>query len=883
MRHTSHGLYRRRFRSRFHVHAKLLLACALLIGIGPAAPAEEVPTITVPLPPPGVYREPDWKRDFAGYRAIAHGWLSDDGKTFRCIADRGEPVSFQSILEGKAKQDPVFLELDLVTRTIVREVELPDDGPWAANHGMNVQRVAYLPATDRLVGWKQVYTKVPHASGDPARTYLKYDGWEMHTLALDNPADAVTRAFTDDGQAGSIPDWQWRFSRDGRWVWRLSYTPGANQPRLEKMSSATLDTADRIEPAWSPPTPAKTGQGFFQRATWRIDEASNELWFGALNEDNGSGQLHWLRFKLSDGTPVGRKMISDKVRSNRGVMFSTDGRYLSAQVTASPEAHREGPERYWRLPEGTLAFESRTYEGGLWGAGSVLGENRYLFVAGSMASAIDPRSERIVWRYDREQQAWSWPRKIVVPQGTTHRQYSADGSTFVAFNLIDGRPNRLAVYRFGDQEKYDAELAEALSKQQAQLVSADVEPLPGAEHTIEVPPEGEEVAVDRRAVPVPPGTVLKAVASADGKRVALWMMREDRRPKGREWISQPIDPGTGYFAAVVIDAETGDVVREVAHPPGYLQNELNRHSQVFLSPDGRWLVTYVAHDNKLLPRMEWPLPGVAEASVIDVVTGEQAAVRSFADGGSWQVRQVDSGRRLMLRTASMGRPTVSTFEFCKLPSLETEAKMQWTWPDTYGGAEDEVPAIAAEVRYDPQSNQFAALMRDPGGTYNGRFIPVNYWVQYFDAGSSRPTGRGPVFYIEHGAQHPTLGDQFIVAQYDHPELGDLIDVYAYGTDRPLLRIGGKDDPSGMHHGRPMPEPWIALGTGMQRNGRPGIVLLKPQTRETLGPMPIPSARSILWISPDGRRILTQKDSLFGFGLYGNQDTAPPLEWLTVRQ
>ncbi|MEZ6189705.1 MAG: hypothetical protein R3C45_00260 [Phycisphaerales bacterium] len=853
----------------------------LLIGVGPAASAEDIPTVTVPLPPAGVYREPDWKRDFVGYRAIAQGWISDDGKTFWCIADRGEPVSFLSIREGKAKHDPVFLELDLVTRTIVREVELPDESLWVAFSGVGDQRVMYLPATDRLVGWRHVYTKVPHASGDPGRTYAKYDGWEMQTLALSDAGHTVARAFDGGERATSITDWQWRFSPDGRWVWRLSYDPETNQTRLEKMSSETLETAARIDPAWSPPTPAKSGQQFFERVDWRIDEASDELWLGALTGEDGSGRLHWLRLKLTDGSLVDRLMVSDNVSCYRGVMFSADGRYVSARVPVPPEEHREGPKRYWQLPEGTLALENRTYEGGLWGAGSVLMDNRYLFVAGSMASSIDPRSERIVWRYDREQQSWSWPRKVVVPQGTTHRCYSADGSTFVAFNLIDGRQNRLAVYRFEDEEKYDAELAEALSKQQAQLAMDEVEPLPEAEHTIEVSPEGEEVAVERRAVPVPDGQLLKAAASADGKRVALWMMREDHRPAGREWVSEPIDPGTGYFVAVVIDAESGEVVREVAHPQGYLQNELHLHSQVFLSPDGQSLVTYVAHDNKLMPRMEWPVPGEAQLSVIDVKTGNTIAERSFSDGGSWWLRQVDNGRKLMLRTSSLGRPTVSKFEFCKLPSLETEARMQSTWPGAQTGDDNEDDAVAQDVRYDPETGRLTALMYNPHGLYNGRHVPTDYWLQYFDAKTQRPVGRGPVFYAEHGRGNVHLGDGFVVATYEHPALGNLIQTYALGTDKPTLRIEGPAYKYGMDGYITFTEPWIAIGPGVQINGKPGIVLVHAKTGETLGPLPVPSSRSVLWISTNGRRMLLFRDPMFGSYPRGN--TSPPLEWLTVRE
>ena len=255
MRHWTHRLRR----LQVCVNANLLVACALLIGVAPTAFAGEVPTITVPQPPSGMYREPDWKRDFVGYHEIAFGWLSADGQTFWCIADRGEPISFLSIRKGKVKRDPVFLELDMVTRSIVREVDLPDQGLWVANYGSGVQRVAYLPASDRLVGWKQAYRQVQHPSGDKERTYQKYDGWEIHALALSDPDHPVTRAYPDDGQPTSIPDWEWCFSQDGRWIWRLVYRPGENQLRLVKLSTQTLETVEEIEPAWSPQPAAGSG------------------------------------------------------------------------------------------------------------------------------------------------------------------------------------------------------------------------------------------------------------------------------------------------------------------------------------------------------------------------------------------------------------------------------------------------------------------------------------------------------------------------------------------------------------------------------------------------------------------------------------------------
>jgi hypothetical protein len=370
------------------------------------------------------------------------------------------------------------------------------------------------------------------------------------------------------------------------------------------------------------------------------------------------------------------------------------------------------------------------------------------------------------------------------------------------------------------------------------------------------------------------------VASADGKRVALWMMREDHRPKGREWIRQPIDPATGYFVAVVIEADRGEVIREIAHPPGYTMAELSQYTYAALSNDGRWLLMYYAKDTGREISMEQHILGPVRLQVIDTQSGEVVAERVAPEEDVFYFRLVDEGQRVMLRTLFQGRPTVSTFEFCKLPSLETEAKMRWVWPDGQADDGKEDNSVAQDVRYDPENGRLTALMYEQHGLYNGRHVPVDYWVQYFDARTQKPIGRGPVFHKEHGRGNVQMGDRHIVATYEHPELGNLMQIYALEEDNPTLRINGSAYEYGMHGRITFTEPWVSLSSGLVQNGKPGVMLVHAETGESLGPMPYSVYRSVLWISPDGRRILLHPDWMDV--PRDKRDNIPALEWLTVR-
>ncbi len=853
----------------------LLLAVlsVLLSGLPAHGDADSVPMVTVPAPPPGVYRDPDIKWDLEGVRDIRHGWLSADGRTFWCVVDRGEPVNRLIFSGKKVRRDPAFYELDLTTRSITRIIDLPEDGPWQKTGPWHQPNVVYLPLTDRLVGW---VTRWKTRKTEAGEIFLHDDltGRELQSFQLNDPQSPTVRLYPPVETGKPRLARQWRFDKNGQAIWLLTCSNKEAELRLEKVDTQTLKKTHHIRPEWTPPVNTLLKHDPFEQITWRIDEASNELWLAAVIEEDRRHALRWLRFDIENGSLIGDQLIHGDVAVRGPPKFEVSGRYLSISMPGDPDSHRSGPARFWRLPEIEAVFDADTSPVGWYTAGSLMGDGRFLIAYG----AGDPNGERSVWRYDRESQHWSWPRRIVVPQGTTHRCFSEDGARLVAFNLIDGRANRLAVYDFSDTEAYNAQLAETLSRQRPQPPAPP--PFMQAERIISLSPDDPEISVERRAIPIPQGQFVRATVSDDGKVVGLWLVHHDRQPRDQRGMYVVAEPNWEMFQTVLIEADTGNVIRTLPHPPGYSIEDLYSQTQLVLSADGRWLVMAYAKSNKRLGGMSYPPPPAQTMiHVIDTRSGDIVAERKSPEHWAYRVRVVAAGTQLYIRSFRQTVPIINGYEFCLLPSLEPMAQMQWAWPEKSADTNQD-NRIVQDVRYDTGREQFTALMRQVGGSYNGRQVPVTWWVQYFDTASNRPIGRGPAFPPDHGRHQVSLSDKSVIVTYEHPEHGNLIQVYPIGSDRPSWQIDGSNYDGGLFASTYLPGEWIMLRPGVQRSGKPGITLFNTHSGDVIGPLLIAPPRSILWVSPDGRRMMVRPDrSLIPSA---DRDTAPVLEWITIK-
>ena len=103
----------------------------------------------------------------------------------------------------------------------------------------------------------------------------------------------------------------------------------------------------------------------------------------------------------------------------------------------------------------------------------------------------------------------------------------------------------------------------------------------------------------------------------------------------------------------------------------------------------------------------------------------------------------------------------------------------------------------------------------------------------------------------------------------------------YGSDRPMLRIDGSAYTDRVFGESTHCGAWIALQPGSRRNNKPGIMLVNAETRQLVGPLLIGNSREVLWISPDGQRILRWHDPMYSSP--SRREKPSPLEWLTVRE
>ncbi|MEM1445665.1 MAG: hypothetical protein AAGF84_06385 [Planctomycetota bacterium] len=271
------------------------------------------------------------------------------------------------------------------------------------------------------------------------RTTYRND-YALRVVGLDTAALAVTRELTE-----LDPAYQWRVDRRGdgneagpgliaegdlalwmtgvRWLEPQRDEHGRFKQRPEQKRFVARWDADGLAPGqvWIEgdigyALGSQTVQRLARRAV-RVEiqrRPDGEMW---RDED---GWLLWLYHWIDteSGEVVGR-YVDDTARQGRGFgrtvsvgigPFTRDGRYALAMCGDD----RFGRDRYW-------------------------------------------------FRYDRELDVWSWPRRTMTSQGTTVTVMSADGSTVATVAGSQQRPNRVFLTRLRDDERYDPQLAERIA------------------------------------------------------------------------------------------------------------------------------------------------------------------------------------------------------------------------------------------------------------------------------------------------------------------------------------------------------------------------------------------------------------------------------------
>jgi len=921
--------------ARHHVAAiALAFALALTLTLPPtfaASPAhaesltdivreqldrDDAPEVAfIPAPPPGVYRGPDLRWDLPDVRRIAHLWLSDDGQSARALIDRGDPPPSDWVPGDTTRYPPaeaVYVELDLATRQITRALPLPGDPErWVASGST----VHWHASSNRLIARYDRHEPLPD-DAKPGVVYMRKPlGWSVESLAIDalsqgHPVEPSRRDFgpLPPGQRayGSMQDaWKLRFVEGDDGLWWLIEQSEDNRVvglRLQRWNSATLETDQDIELDWRPPAEWSTrSRSRYDQVTWQIDVADHELnlaYADPTADDGGRFPIRLLSFSLETGKRTRASSIASLKHYRNGVWF--DGEQLVTLVTFGGDEHQYGPFVLWDLPQRRPIATLAARNGWGLGFGRISADGRYVF---HRPITTDDNGAWPIWRYDVEEQRWAWPRDLAFTQGGTDHQLSADGQTMLSYSRAEGRADRINVFRFGDHERYDQELAERWAEQL--VIDADPPPLPPIDRQLVIGEQTREIEVEREPVPIPEGRVLHATVSSDGQRLALWLTHMDRWPDDPASRQFPdgVPSETGIFTGHVIDTSNGRTLFDFTHPDGmrvrdlplvrpvfggerdaYLVVEFPRNAEQRipspgLSPPRTAVVEVFDSTGRVVSRLDWP---TKPQNVDDEV---EHPIAGMLHSGLWRVRS----DQVMLWQNSYQE---SVYAFYDLPGLERLASFAWPNRQDDAGRTYDSDQMVHHAALDRDAGEFVVHMRElnPYQKAGRAMGQGTQWLQRFDVATLRPAGRGFTVPGEYAPSFRWSGGDRVAVTYQltsptekEQRAGNepryALRVHAANTGEAWVEVVHRDG-RGVYGQFIDGTDWLVIQPGSQINGKPGVVLVHVERGEVVGPWPISDARSIRWIDDAGERALVFNDRRRRFG--GSPRDTPQVEWV-VRQ
>ncbi len=757
----------------------LLLLATLWAGL--AAGAEQVveppgvERIVVPALPPAGLREPDRLIDIPDVDWIQSAIFTPDGQHVIAWCVKGMP-QFRNGQWQAQPQTRRLLEIDLMTGFVSGELPLPADS------GLGEVSLLLDDAGQRLVVTGRKALGLPSEEEQkklqPGMAW-PITGWQWYWHVYDLPSRCLLASHNLEQDMRSAPP-MWQLSHDGNWLWMTEGTDDGW--RLLKRDLLTFEPTGTWElnpPVVPQPSPYRWAIGD-KILKWLVNKQNDRLLVMSVpvqNEDKG----FWLaEIDLGTQQVLRRTRIDDPVFLG-GVQVDPSWNWLSSEHPM-PDGHGTWAYRDIRdLNSLQPRYLVDMWQGDLFGSLSPLQMNRYLFIFGSYRN-----DTYVAWRYDLQQQTWSWPRLVNFTQGGTRQDYGPGGDRMIAYNKVQDRGNRIAFYTWRDDEQYDIEQARRWAD--AMPAEPPPAPLPTPRHRLTMPPPPDQPRGPDRIVSFEQIGQIRHIALSSTGRYA-WMESLEKteiQPPPAE--GQPPQPWKWQSVLWWVDLDENKIIHRIELSDDGLsaQEWLDSPIVPMISDDDRFLIAIMQHGARSMPSLS---PQPARFSTVrfwDAETGELRCERRLADGEhlryllnfdddtclvsilsseQWRIERWSLATLQTQQIVLQGdRPGISA------PDLQQQPFLEW-WALSPGG--DELLTV---------------LSRTMRPQYIGH-NPQTQWVQVFDPHTGQPIRRSILFDPRHPLHIDRLTSRWVLTSrqaQENEQFKRLIQVWP--VEQPTIEV-----------------------------------------------------------------------------------------------
>ncbi len=714
------------------------------------------PRLVVPQAPESAYRGPDRRIDLQGYAEIKAAILNHAGSCIFVIA----------MTEGERFSDRQMhlLEIDTELGQVVRRLPLPEREGRFELTGIDTDTAGSV-----LVITGKRSPPPPEKQGDAPRVVAvprdlprdQGSEWEMHCYDLRSGEISAERQLTIP-LVDSAP--RWRVDPTGRCVWVFKWTDTGRE--LERWPIDTLEpvrvySADQLADA-----AASDDFQHKRRVGWTAtlephllrlvypDPAVSEI--KTPDGDRVFGQ-RYEQIDLDTGQAVQRLYLSRQPRIF-GDHFSGNGTMAVGIEDSDGQVPADGPARVWDLSGGHPLVDVASPWLDIFSLPRLSHDGRFLQVHLSNSS----RTVVLVWRLDLQSTQWSWPRRIDFTHGFGARSFSGDGRHMLAYNEVERRRDRILIYHFADDERYDHALAQELDRQHARPAPAV---FPEPTHQLKAPMPGEDIrGADR---------LIKLDRDVRIERVAV-------TPDGREAFALavdtfPIDTGRGVASGVRngarvsilrIDLDGGKVLDSIELPESDNKYVMDRHSLLGVSASGRSLVCSFWNRKPDMAVVDGAVKLTNPAVFYrwDARTGALTHQKSDEAYSAMPWRMPASADAMLVAkfsTDGWALERWDTDDLSATPLASGKQVRDKPWPQL---PDPTVLWKCAELREDGRRLS-VILMRSGMGRGNND-PTTQYWLQHYDTSTGRPEGRGIELDNASGTWPHRLRGEHLVFRYD---------------------------------------------------------------------------------------------------------------------